>query len=278
MAQPTLDDQVKSQMNRIDIHDLWEDLYRTPGNEELFEACYDYIVGLVDQPEGSRALDIGCGICANSLRLARRGYLVESGDYSEPILDQARENVLRNGMEDRIHITRQDITKLDHPDQSFDLTLCWGVLMHIPDVDQAIAELVRVTKPGGYLAFEEVNVRSPESRIKRLYWQAQNLVREKKIRFVEMEFGLDHVVQFRGEELFWRQVDPDRFVDRMKREGLRLAGKRAGMFSEAHLSLPRSLQGPMNAWNKFFHRSIGRPTLANHVIYVFQRSEDPQAG
>jgi 2-polyprenyl-3-methyl-5-hydroxy-6-metoxy-1,4-benzoquinol methylase len=82
MSEPTLGDQVKSQMNRIDIHDVWEDLYRTPGNESLFEDCYDYIVKVANQPKGSRALDIGCGICANSVRLARRGYEVEAGDYS----------------------------------------------------------------------------------------------------------------------------------------------------------------------------------------------------
>ena len=280
MAGSTLGDKVKSQMNRLDIHDVWEDLYRTPGNEELFEDCYDYIVKVVDQPQGSRALDIGCGICANSLRLARRGYEVESGDYSEPILERALENVRKQGLSDHISISRQDITNLDYPNKSFDLTLCWGVLMHIPDVDEAIAQLVRVTKPGGYLAFEEVNVRSPEALVKRVYWRLQNLYREKQFRFVEMEFGLEHIVKFQGEELFWRQVDSGRFVKRMEREGVHLVGQRAGMFTESHLSLPRSLQGPMDAWNRFFHKYIGISALSKHVIYVFKRAgerrdEDP---
>ena len=46
MSEPALGDQVKSQMNRIDIHDVWEDRYCTPGNEKLFEDCFDYIVEL----------------------------------------------------------------------------------------------------------------------------------------------------------------------------------------------------------------------------------------
>jgi hypothetical protein len=128
---------------------------------------------------------------------------------------------------------------------------------------------------GGCLAFEEVNVRSPEARAKRAYWRLQNLYREKKFRFVEMDFGLDHIVNFHDEELFWRQVESRRFVKRMERQGLRLVGQRAGMFTEAHLSLPRSLQGPMNAWNRFFHKSIGISALSKHVIYIFQRSGNP---
>ncbi len=266
-----LGEQVKSQMNRIDIHDVWEGIYRTPGNERLFEDCYDYITRLAGHPRDSRALDIGCGICANSLRLARRGYLVESGDYSEPILEQARQNVSAQGQSNRINIRRQDITRLDYDDESFDLTLCWGVLMHIPDVDDAILQLVRVTKPGGCLAFEEVNVRSPESVLKRILWRLQNLVREKKIRFVRTPLGIEHIASFRDEEIFWRQVRVDAFVERMKREGLELVGQRAGMLTEAHLGLPRVLQAPVDALNRFYHATIGFPALSKHVIFVFRK-------
>lgn len=273
MAGSRLGERVKSQMNRIDIHDVWEGMYRTPGNERLFEECYDYITGLAGQPRDSLALDIGCGICANSLRLARRGYLVKAGDYSEPILEQARENVATRGQADRIDISRQDITRLDYADESFDLTLCWGVLMHIPDVDDAITQLVRVTRPGGYLAFEEVNVRSPESVLKRIYWRLRNLVREKKIRFVRTPIGIEHIVSFHDEELFWRQVRVNAFVERMKSEGLELVGRRAGMFTEAHLGLPRALQAPVDAWNRFYHAAIGFPGFSKHVIFVFRKTQ-----
>src|SRR5437763_17205344 len=105
----TLSDQVKRQMNAPQIHDSWEKTYRTEGNERFFEQAYDHIAKVVNLPAGSRALDIGCGICANSLRLARRGFLVSAADYSEPILEQARANVREKGLEDRITIGREDI-------------------------------------------------------------------------------------------------------------------------------------------------------------------------
>ncbi|MEM8679744.1 MAG: methyltransferase domain-containing protein [Planctomycetota bacterium] len=48
------------------------------------------------------------------------------------------------------NISKQDLTQLDLPDDSFDLVLCNHVLEHIPADRQAMAELYRVVKPGGY--------------------------------------------------------------------------------------------------------------------------------
>ena len=123
-----ISEQVKRQMNQPQIHDAWERNYRSFENEQFFEQAYDDFVGRLGQPPGSRALDIGCGICANSLRLARRGYIVSAADYSEPILVEARKNVAQQGLSDRITIGREDILNLSFPNNHFDLVLCWGVL------------------------------------------------------------------------------------------------------------------------------------------------------
>lgn len=271
MPPTTLGAQVKSQMNRLGIHDVWEATYRTAGNERLFEQCYDYIVDTLAQPKGSKALDVGCGICANSLRLARRGYLVDACDCSEPILERARRNVSSQGLADRIDICCQDITALEFEDASFDLTLCWGVLMHVPDLDEALSELVRVTKSGGYLVMEEVNLTSPEAFLSRLYWRGLNLVREKKIRQVATPAGVDCTVDFRGEKLFWRQIRLFWMIDQMALRGCRLIDRRAGMFTEAHRALPSALRRPVDAWNRFYQGAVGLTSLAKHSILIFAR-------
>ncbi len=165
-----LSHRVKQQMNQPQIHEAWEKAYRTVENERFFEQAYDNFVGRLGLPTDSRALDIGCGICANSIRLARRGFLVSAADYSEPILVQARDNVFSNELSDRISIGREDILHLSYPSAFFDLVLCWGVLMHVPDAERAIAELARVLKPGGYLVLEEINQSAPEARLMRLGW------------------------------------------------------------------------------------------------------------
>jgi SAM-dependent methyltransferase len=45
----------------------------------------------------------------------------------------------------------QDLTGLTYPDNSFDLSLSFEDLEHIPDYKKAVAELYRVTKTGGYV-------------------------------------------------------------------------------------------------------------------------------
>jgi ubiquinone/menaquinone biosynthesis C-methylase UbiE len=51
----------------------------------------------------------------------------------------------------RLRFERQSIYELNAPDQSFDLVVCRHVIHSIPHPDHVLAELVRVTRPGGYL-------------------------------------------------------------------------------------------------------------------------------
>ena len=99
-----LSGRVKRQMESPLIHESWESTYRTEAAERLWEQVCDHMVSVLNQPDGSLALDIGCGICANSVRLARRGYRTVAADYSESILERARWNVERNGLVDHIEV------------------------------------------------------------------------------------------------------------------------------------------------------------------------------
>ncbi len=54
------------------------------------------------------------------------------------------------------HYQKPEISgKLTFADSTFDLVTCFGVLHHIPNVTTVINELIRVTKPGGYLLIKE---------------------------------------------------------------------------------------------------------------------------
>jgi 2-polyprenyl-3-methyl-5-hydroxy-6-metoxy-1,4-benzoquinol methylase len=265
----SLGDQVKRQMNQSPIHEAWEKNYRSLGNEAFFEQAFDEMVSRLQQPKDSQALDIGCGICANSIRLARRGYLVSAADYSEPILEEARANVARNGFSERIRIGRQDILSLNFPSDNFDLVLCWGILMHIPDAAQAIRELARVAKPGGFIVLEEINQHAPEALFMRAAWSWL----KKNIVITRTPRGYEQTTTFAGETLFWRHVDQNWLVEQFAKHSCSLVRRDSSTQTEMHIYAPGTAgKNAVHAWNRFWNRYVNLPQLAFHNVFIFQKA------
>ncbi len=265
-----LSDRIKRQMSNLSIHDAWESEYRTHGNQQLFERAFDYVVTILNQPSGSTALDIGCGICANAVRMARRGYQVSAADYSESILEQAERNVQQERLEDRISIGQEDILNLSFPANHFDCVLCWGVLMHIPDVVRAISELMRVAKRGGYIVLEEISMRAPEAALMRLYWR---LSRSKEIKITKTPAGFEHICVFASETLFWRHVNVRWLNNQFCRESCEIVERGCSMFTELYRFMPaRVLMWPFYAWNNFWLHFINIPHVAMHNIFIFRKT------
>ena len=98
-----------------------------------------------------RILDAGCGTGEGSLKLAERfpRARILGVDILEPHLQRARARAARFG--DRLTFENRSIYELGLPERSFDLTVCRHVIHSIPHADRVIAELVRVTRPGGWL-------------------------------------------------------------------------------------------------------------------------------
>ena len=97
---------------------------------------------------GDRVLDAGAGPGRFTLELLRLGAHVTALDISPGQLELLRARV------PDVETVLGDITDLSRfPDDSFDVTVCFGgPLSYVVDrADQAVAELTRVTKPGGHL-------------------------------------------------------------------------------------------------------------------------------
>jgi SAM-dependent methyltransferase len=60
-----------------------------------------------------------------------------------------------------------DLDRLPFADGSFDAALCVGVLQYLPSLDFALAELARVTAPGGSVIVTFPNARSPLNMLHR---------------------------------------------------------------------------------------------------------------
>lgn len=78
--------------------------------------------------------------------MAKKGLNVVLVDVSEGMLNVARRKIKESGLEDKITIKQGDITKLEYPDETFDLVFCEHVVCFIEETAEAIQELTRVLK------------------------------------------------------------------------------------------------------------------------------------
>jgi ubiquinone/menaquinone biosynthesis C-methylase UbiE len=110
------------------------------------------IARLADTPAGTSVLDIPCG-GGLAFRGLRTGQAVRyvAADISAYMLQRARREACRRGVQDGIEFIEADVTALQFADASFDLCVTYNSLHCLPDPRAALGELTRVLRPGGTL-------------------------------------------------------------------------------------------------------------------------------
>ncbi len=105
-------------------------------------------------PARSRILDIGCGSGRHlAAAYALEEVMVVGADANFEDLKKAQDRLNFHDMvgehgNGRWSLNTADITRLPYGDATFDLVICSEVLEHIPNHHQAMAEIIRVLKPG----------------------------------------------------------------------------------------------------------------------------------
>lgn len=113
---------------------------------------------------GQRVLDVACGTGVVAVTAALRGAQVDGLDLSPALLDEARRNAAL--VDAPMHFREGDVEALPYPDASFDVVLSQFGHMFAPRPEVAIAEMLRVLRPGGRIAF---STWPPELAIGRLF-------------------------------------------------------------------------------------------------------------
>lgn len=109
---------------------------------------------------GKTVLDLGCAGGFMAEALDERGATVTGIDPAAEAIDAARAHAQATGRAITYDVGVGE--KLPYTDNSFDAVVCVDVLEHVSDVDQVIAEILRVLRPGGFFAFDTIN-RNPLS-------------------------------------------------------------------------------------------------------------------
>lgn len=131
----------------LGIMPLLEHRVRARGYARLLRSFFDEI----DLQSGEQVLDVGCGSGAVTRWLAHQTHgqnPILGIDINDYLLHEARTLARSDGVDHVVHFASGNAEAIPFPEDHFDVVISTTVLEEV-DADKAVAELVRVTKPGG---------------------------------------------------------------------------------------------------------------------------------
>lgn len=109
------------------------------------------LVSFAGITHGQRVLDVACGTGVVAVTAARRGADVTGLDLTPELLSRAAENAAIADV--RVEWKEGDVESLPWEAGSFDVVVSQFGHMFAPRPEVAVAEMLRVLKPGGIIAF-----------------------------------------------------------------------------------------------------------------------------
>jgi 2-polyprenyl-3-methyl-5-hydroxy-6-metoxy-1,4-benzoquinol methylase len=254
------------------IHNEWVDNYRTPDNEKFYNMAFDFIKESFKNVEGNVVLDAGCGSCAKSKNLVDRGFKVVGTDLSESALGLARKKLSGSIYDEHIELRCENLTDLSFEKDAFNKVVCWGVLMHIPEVDKAISEISRIVKEGGVLAVSEGNMNSLQTRSIRLL---KKLIGRERAVVNVAEAGIENWEETSDGRLMTRQANINWLIKEFKKHDMELQTIRAGQFTELYWVVrPSLIKKLIHFFNKIWFKYIKIPGPAFGNILIFKKVQN----
>jgi ubiquinone/menaquinone biosynthesis C-methylase UbiE len=154
-------------------------------------ADLEKLEALAQRLQPARALDLGCGAGHAAFALARGGAAsVVAYDLSEQMLAVVEREAQARG-HSQIAIRRGAAGQLPFDDVAFELIVTRYSAHHWPSVPAAVAEMVRVLRPGGTLVV--IDVIAPEAALL-----------DSTLQTIELLRDMSHVRNYRESE--WRAM------------------------------------------------------------------------
>jgi SAM-dependent methyltransferase len=137
------------------VADYWTDVYGERGLQgQVYRRRMETALGWIDElnlDPGTPVLEVGCGAGFVSTELARRGLAVTGVDSSAAMVELLQRRALETGLDGRVHALVADVHGLPFDPDRFQVLVALGVLPWLHDPGAAVAEMIRVVSPGGWL-------------------------------------------------------------------------------------------------------------------------------
>ncbi|MFD2419485.1 class I SAM-dependent methyltransferase [Amycolatopsis pigmentata] len=168
-------------------HDWEAGTYDEKWSISYDERCVSYATDVFTAVAGEEgrpyptAMELGSGTGFFLLNLMQGGVIKKGSvtDLSPGMVQVALRNAEKLGLDVDGRVA--DAERIPYPDNSFDLVVGHAVLHHIPDVEAAFREVLRVLKPGGRFVFAGEPTKIGDFYARRLgritWWLATNATR-----------------------------------------------------------------------------------------------------
>lgn len=218
-----------------------------------------YVEKLTPLWRGRVVLDVGCGSGIQTVQFAPRAKHVVAIDISGALMRKVEEKLRARGLTN-VTLLQSNATHLPLKDASVDFVSAYGdVIGHIPDHEQAIAEMARVCRPGGTVTLEYDN----KWHLGLLFhprelWNALTTRRRGDLRRWTYEYlTLDSKVDLTYKTFTFREMQ-----SLLTRHGLTVT-ERAGIHILSplvpdHLQDPPKEKLPLKSYHVRFLQTIGR--------------------
>jgi SAM-dependent methyltransferase len=142
--------------------------------------------------------------------------------------------------------------------------------MHIPEIEKALRELVRVVRPGGWLIIGEANADAPESYLFRIDWR----LRVRDIRVVRKPTGVEAWAETSAGPLLSRKISAKWLTGLVRKLGMERISRTTGELTELYIYTSRErVRKLLHRLNQSWFKLRAPASLAIANYHLFRKAQ-----